>query len=248
MKLLGILLLIGSLTLGTLAAATAYLVPLELPDEEIEGLTLAADAGGVVRKRGGDGRLFKKGTHLSPPVITSLRWSGIDYVLVQEFAFARWPGKWVFLGAAIGLLVSAGLLRFAGRRRSSGPRAAGEVELPEKALRAIGATVADLRREVAALPDERTRQALILERLGQLQRTHMPAFVEARPLLVARLGLGGYAELMDRYAAAERQINRAWSAAADGVLAESVRCLDQASQLLSETARHALTTEGPMGR
>ena len=46
--------------------------------------------------------------------------------------------------------------------------------------------------------------------------------------------MGGYAELMDRFAGAERQINRAWSAAADGVLPESHRCLANVPEMMRE--------------
>ena len=43
--------------------------------------------------------------------------------------------------------------------------------------------------------------------------------------------------IMDRFAAAERQINRAWSAAADGVYAEAETCLTTAVDRLDETAK-----------
>jgi hypothetical protein len=56
----------------------------------------------------------------------------------------------------------------------------------------------------------------------------------ARAELTSRLGLGGYARLMDAFAAAERAINRAWSAAADEVEAEAITSLDLASELLAE--------------
>jgi hypothetical protein len=46
--------------------------------------------------------------------------------------------------------------------------------------------------------------------------------------------MGGYAELMDRFAAGERQINRAWSAAADGYLDEATRCLSNVPAMLAE--------------
>jgi hypothetical protein len=230
MKLLGNLLLAVSLAGGALAAATAYLVPLDLPESEIEGLTLAADAGR------GDAGLLKKGQVLTPAAIAALRSDGMPYVLVREFSFARWPGKWGFLAAALGLLASAGLLRSASRRGVATAVASGAAELPEKALLAMRATVGGLVRDVPVLPADAERLGVIRDRIGELQRTHMPAFVEARPLLVARLGLGSYAELMDRYAAAERQLNRAWSAAADGALEESMTCLDLAAVLLDDAA------------
>jgi hypothetical protein len=343
MKLLGIGLVVVSLAAGALSAATAYLVPLDLPTAEIEGLTLGADAGGgelnLVGAHAGERNppLLKKGQVLTLAAIATLRDREVRYVKVNEFSAWRWPGRWSFAGAVAGLLGGAVVLRLASHREVVAAGSSGDAEGPDRALQAIREAVDGLRREVAGgpvpkaelralherlreedrahldafmqsrthltsrlgpgrvaelqqaagtpearglveavraemggaevthldtflqaraalaerlgpanladLPNllvlpraEQARLALILERIGTLQKTHMPAFVEARPLLVARLGLGGYAELMDRYAAAERQINRAWSAAADGVPEEAVSCLDQAAGLLDEAA------------
>jgi hypothetical protein len=184
--------------------------------------------------------LFRKKDQLSEAVIRAL-WNnhyknvGRGHLgpnlgrqaIVQEFSLTRWRGKWAFAGAVLGLLVGAVLLRSASRRAIASVEGTGMAELPEQALRAIKETIEGLRRERAGL-------GVILDRVGELQKTHMLAFVEARPALISRLGLGGYAELMDRYAAAERQINRAWSAAADGVHEEAVSCLDLAAVYLEE--------------
>jgi hypothetical protein len=49
--------------------------------------------------------------------------------------------------------------------------------------------------------------------------------------------MGGYARLMDVYAAAERAMNRAWSAAADNDETEAVASLERALVLLDESAK-----------
>src|SRR5690606_22380442 len=82
-----------------------------------------------------------------------------------------------------------------------------------------------------------TLNALIVERIGALQKTQMPAFIDLRPKLISAFGMAGYARLMDAYAAAERQLNRAWSAAADEHEPEAVASLQRALPLLDETAR-----------
>jgi hypothetical protein len=346
MRLMGILLLVVALAAGVLAASTAYLVSIDLPRdeeqkkaklEELQKLTLSADAGAHYWPREGTVPIARKDTHLDATRIGWLQADGIHYVRVREFSLARWPGKWTFAAAVVGLLGGGLMLRSASRRAIAEAGATGDAELPEKALRAILETLAELRRDLAGAPaappdleslyerlgeqgrsllesflgartfltdrlgpsgiaelhqalrtpggeaqvhalrarlgpmevahleifleagsalaeragpddfpelpsllllprEVQDRAHLILARVGELQKTHMTAFVEARPLLIVRLGLGGYAELMDRYAAAERQINRAWSAAADGVLAEAVSCLERASELLDEAA------------
>jgi len=78
------------------------------------------------------------------------------------------------------------------------------------------------------MSSDQERLKAIITRLGALQRDAIPRFIESRPRLVARLGLGRYAEIMDVFAAMERKINRAWSAAADGHLPESQAALDDA--------------------
>jgi hypothetical protein len=335
MKALGNVLLAGALAVGALAAATAYLVPLDFPDEDLAGLTLSADAGAVPTPSGKEAPVAKRGETLTPGALARLRADGVAYVRVRQFEWRWWPGRWWFVAALVGLLVAAGLLRSASRQEIATAGATRDAELPGRALRSIKETVDGLRRDISGGPaagpefqslSERLgdlgqaqveafthartflterlgpgdldalrqaigspaeedqlqairarlgpaeavhletflrtravlaerlgasdladlphllllpealqdRLALILERLGEAQKTHMPAFVEARPILIARLGLGGFAELMDRYAAAERQINRAWSAAADGVPAEAAQCLELASVFLDE--------------
>jgi hypothetical protein len=303
MRAMGILLVVMALTVGALAASTAYLVALDLPFEELGKLTLSADAGMQEWPREGKVPIARKGKHLTARNIAWLQEDGIHYVRVREFALGRWPGRWAFAAAAAGLLGGGVLLRGASRRALAAAEAAGAGEGPEAALRAMREAIASLRHDLAGAPpsrldleaihqrlgeqgrglldsflqayrvlgdrlgptgiaelheavrtpegqvhvhamrerlgplevahleifveagaalaervgaadfaelpnllllprDVQDRARLILARLGEIQRSHMAAFVEARPLLVARLGLGGYAELMDRSAAA----------------------------------------------
>ncbi len=247
MKLLASLLITASLVLGVLAAATAYLPKVSLPDEAFEAndgfVTLNAPAGVKFDDEGKPQPLYKAGTEVTPEVLKELRDNRatvagketvVNRIRVKEFSLKRWPGKW-FLGLAVaGLLAGAALIRSKSQPASAvanGDRA-GE-ESPDTALDELRRMLTGLRSDLDRLPSERSRLDLIIELLNRAQKTHMPAFIDARPLLIARLGLSGFAALMDRYAAAERQINRAWSAAADGVYEESVECLELAIELLA---------------
>ncbi|NIP97176.1 MAG: hypothetical protein GWO24_28580, partial [Akkermansiaceae bacterium] len=80
-------------------------------------------------------------------------------------------------------------------------------------------------REAVADKDANQARQEVVASLDELMGTELDAFVDSRSQLINRLGMSGYARLMDRFAAAERQLNRAWSAAADRVLDESVECL-----------------------
>jgi hypothetical protein len=72
----------------------------------------------------------------------------------------------------------------------------------------------------------------VLDRLGAVQREDVPAVIAARRELTERLGLAGYAQFMDVFAAGERAVNRAWSSAADGHEAEAKQSLARAAELL----------------
>jgi len=225
------------LALGAIAATTAYSPPLSLADNMLVGLTLNAPAGIVVDGPDVGSPLYESGTKLTPDVLAILRGSGVHRVRVNRFSLARWSGKWLFLGSVVGLLLGAVLVRQSARVRIA---AAGKVRddagaSPESALEGITRTVDGLRSQLPGMSDRQAGLAAIVERIGEAQLTDVAAFVDARAELTARFGLAGFAALMDRFAAAERQINRAWSAAADDAYDESVRCLDRAATLLEQT-------------
>jgi hypothetical protein len=324
MKWIGNLLVILSLAIGALAAATAYLVPLSLSDEQLhaaEGsLTIKWDTGVVVLEKkselahyqqrhkdwlsvhnsfqplpgglsarslftglvalkaaknpspvqralavdrasspqllkatweepaglilAGDRPfpLARKGDKLTPELVQVLhRQAGSEdprvrhpYVGVQEFSLQRWPGKWVFLAAGLGLLAGAVILRRTRRQALPVGSAKEQTELPDAALLGVKQML-DSVRPIPGNSQEHMRA--IRDRLDEAQRTHLQAFLDARNLLISRLGLAGFAGLMDSYAACERQIFRAWSAAADGYYEEAVACLEMAAELLEETRR-----------
>jgi len=239
MKTLGQLVLWGSLAGGVLSAATAYLAPLSAPDEKLLGLTLAAPAGRIEKPDAAPLPIARKDQQISAELLSELRSAGVRNVRVKQFGIGRWRGKWFFLLSLVGLAVGGTLVRFSnmsGRPRQGEKTSA---DSPEHLLQKIQSTVEHLRSTVADMSQPGAGMEQIRHEITQLQQTHMAAFVEARPVLVARLGLAGYARLMDSYAAAERQINRAWSAAADNAHEEAAACLDEASALLQERGSEA---------
>jgi hypothetical protein len=239
MKVLGQLLIWGSLGVGALAAATAYLASLDEPDERLVGLTLAAPAGETVATEDAPEPIARSGEQITPETLASLRAAGIRNVRVNEFSFARWRGRWYFLSALGGLALGAWL----SRSSPAGPRGAGReaarAASPKDTLEAVQTAIDRLRDQLPGLPDDASRLETVVAQIGHLQKTHMEAFVEARPAVIASLGLAGFAAVMSSYAAAERQINRAWSAAVDRVLDEALACLDEASARLGD-ARQTL--------
>ncbi len=60
-------------------------------------------------------------------------------------------------------------------------------------------------------------------------------FIENRQYLIDSFGISGYAHIMTSFAQAERYLNRAWSASADGYMDESATFVQKAVPALQET-------------
>lgn len=245
MRPFGQLIVAIALVVGMLAAATAYLAPLSLPDSafnvhvdnEVRPATITAAAGLTTQEDGSAVPLVKAGTPATPDTLESLRAAKVKYVRLKEFSLARWPGKWWFVGAAGGLFVGAMLVRTALKRQISGASTGlggKPTEGPAVALAALREVLQRLRDDIPRHNTSEARLALIVNSLGEAQRTHMEAFLAARVTLVGTLGMSGFAMLMDRFAAGERQINRAWSAAVDGYEDEAMACITNADELLAQ--------------
>ena len=182
--------------------------------------------------------LDEGGTLLSSGRLAQLDDAGVETVFTKSFSFSRWRHWWIFLLSALGMFTGSMIIRRSDKAaiaeaaaKSEGQDSTGS---PEGALQALLDEVGALRGRLDGMSDEATQLEAIRDGLESAQKTHVEVFVEARPLLIGRKGLAGYAELMDRFAAAERQINRSWCSAADGVLEESVECLATAEILLGE--------------
>jgi hypothetical protein len=248
MRLIAWALIIVSLVVSIVSAVTAYSPSTSLPDARFatraddgtnEPLALGAPAGRAVVD-GKEQPIADAGAKLSPELLARLRASEQRRVRVSEFSFARWGEWWLFALGCAGMLGGAMLIRRADARELAAVGATrpetggGGGGGADAYLRSLRTEVEQLRRDVSAAHDPTRRNELIVERAERIISERVPPFLDARPQLVARLGLAGYAQLMDRFAAGERQLNRAWSAAADGYEEEAVACLNNASALLEE--------------
>ena len=89
MKLVGQLLVWGSLALAALAAATGYLASLEADDKVLIDLTLAAPAGKLDRPEDDGTPIAKKDQKITPQLLAELRRAGVSNVRVKEFSFRK---------------------------------------------------------------------------------------------------------------------------------------------------------------
>ncbi len=137
--------------------------------------------------------------------------------------------NWQWYGAAFAVcLVGVVLIRLH-KRQSGGKTEATTASLSE-IRQALGRLVGNLERlhqDIEQLaPSEITR--FIDEELADDFRT----FADGRESMIAEYGLQKFADVMSLFAAGERAVNRAWSAAADGYVDEAATCIERGSAML----------------
>ena len=246
---------------GAISAVTAYFVPTTLDDPELYKsrdaeligdddpdngksgptgyLVLKSAAGPMVPKDGAEAAQWPAGTELTPALIEAMSAVQSDgeplvkRVHIGEFSFNRWTHRWYFIGSVI-LLTLCGLGQ---RALANGGMLKKGAADPVDTLAAAIAELKSVRDAVLAMQSDKARMAEIIERVGELQQTHLAAFPEAREVMVARGGLGKYADVTDAFAGAERKVNRAWSAAANGDLGESFENLEISISMFEEAAK-----------
>ncbi|MBK7404071.1 MAG: hypothetical protein IPJ41_05430 [Phycisphaerales bacterium] len=243
MRCIAFILIWVSLAAGVIAATTAYVWRLPppgsegqlqigvAPDESPIYAVLAADAG----RRTDGAPVARSDAALTPELVTELRAAGVQRVRVKTFQISRWTHFPQFLVACVGLLAGAILTRLSAARAASLAEAAqdaGDALGPDAALAALQQVTNALIADIPALGGPQAVCLAIADRIGVATRDLVPLIVDARGRLVARMGLGAYAGFMDVFAAGERNLNRAWSAASDGAEAEAVEALERASERL----------------
>lgn len=244
MRLLAFILIWLSLGIGAVAATTAYVWA--MPPKGSEGqfqigenaeqtpiyAVLAADAG-----KGEDGApIATPDTPLTPELVAQLQNAGVKRVRVKSFRISRWTHLPHFVVACVGLLAGAILTRLSAARAvrlAEQAHAEGDTLSPEAALKSLRAVVRALLDDLPNVGGTEQACRTINQRLGDAARDLVPTIVDSRDRLVARMGLGSYAGFMDTFAAGERSLNRAWSAAADGAEEEAVESLERAAERLS---------------
>jgi hypothetical protein len=232
---------------GAVSAVTAYFPPTTLDPEKFrsDNPEKRGDKGYLklsdpVGPKGDDGkRQFPAGTELTSEVLarmSELQPDGrplVRRVHVGEFSFSRWSHAGWFIASAIALA----LCGVGQRMLANGGVVKKGAADPVKSLDSAIAELAAIHEALRSGGREHGLLHTIVHRVGELQQTHLANFAEARDVLVSRHGMGRFAEIMDAFAGAERKINRAWSAAADGVLGEAVDSLEAAAPMLEEARK-----------
>ncbi len=133
--------------------------------------------------------------------------------------------KWGLFSAAAGIgAIGVLLMRFSDQQqRQAAHVVEANIKTVETSLNCIVANMTDLN---AQKEDINTYD--VHQRLDDLFQDDIRAFVEARESISLVYGLQAYADVMSAFAAAERYLNRVWSASADGYIDEVNLYLERA--------------------
>jgi len=127
------------------------------------------------------------------------------------------------------------------RSRHSKDKIASSLNDVENAISGIVDNITNLNAQKEAINTYDVRY-----RIDELFNADFEKFVDARESIAHRFGLQSYADVMNHFAAAERYLNRVWSASADGYIDEVNTYLDKAQQQFAEAldSLHLLKNEG----
>jgi hypothetical protein len=107
---------------------------------------------------------------------------------------------------------------------------AARIETVEGSLTRIAANIDKLNAEKDSIHTYDVRH-----RIDELFMDDLEQFVDARESIAHRYGLAAYGEVMTTFAAAERYLNRVWSASADGYIDEVNEYLQKARDQFAES-------------
>jgi len=140
--------------------------------------------------------------------------------------------RWVPFSAAMAVGAAGIVAVQAAKRRKTKfkARLADDVNSIQNSLSRIVENVARLDAEKASLDPYEVRH-----RIDELFPDDVDTFVEGRESIAHVYGLHAYAEVMSYFAAAERYLNRVWSASADGYVDEVHAYLERARTQFAQT-------------
>ena len=245
MKLIGYLIIAVCVITGALSTITAYHIDInKLTDEQLmvsdSAYVHLNHGAGIVQTDHAEGAahdpvpLYEQGAELTPDVLAALRASDVGRVRVKEFSYARWDMWWLFAISVVGLIAGGMMVKASVRKEIAEADAASALNpsgTPAGALARILEIVESLETDLPGISNEHEQMQTIIDRLDEMQKELSMQIVEGRTLLIGKLGMRGFAEFMDAFSRLERTLNRAWSAAADGVGHEAMACLDEAFEM-----------------
>ncbi|MGI9519377.1 MAG: PDZ domain-containing protein [Pirellulaceae bacterium] len=137
--------------------------------------------------------------------------------------------NWLWYGLSAAVCIGGIFLIRSGKKAS-----AGQSEKTEASLKQIKAHLGDLVNNTETLHQNLREYSPreILTYIDETLHDDFREFAEGRDSITAEHGLEVFADVMTNFAAGERAINRAWSAAADGYIEEVAVCVDRGLAML----------------
>ena len=161
-------------------------------------------------------------------VLVTIGFIGGALVAVVDKETVRWD---YFLGCAAVGIVGVGMMRLFDRQhRQSAHLVNANISTLTDSLDRIVTNIRELNGNKSKI-----NTYDVHKRIDELFKDDLMAFVDARQSMVHVYGLQAYADVMSRFAAAERYLNRCWSASADGYVDEVNTYLERAAEQFSES-------------
>jgi hypothetical protein len=161
-------------------------------------------------------------------VLVTVGFVGGALVAVIDVETVRWD---YFSGCAGVGVIGVAMMRLVDRQqKQSAHRVSANIDALTESLDRIVQNIKDLNADKA---DINTYD--VHKRIDELFKDDLLTFVEARESMVQVYGLQAYADVMSSFAAAERYLNRCWSASADGYIDEVNMYLERAANQFRES-------------
>lgn len=138
-----------------------------------------------------------------------------------------------YVGWLVTGVIGVVAVRRAGRREATDTvRLSADIESLEASLRQVTDQAERLEAEKEMIDVYELRRVIDRRFPDELVR-----FVDARESIAHRFGLNAYAEVMHRFAAGERYLNRVWSASTDGYVDEAHEYIGRAARQFADALR-----------
>lgn len=132
--------------------------------------------------------------------------------------------QWSYFAPVVGIGVLGVIVARLGHRQThrSEERLTANIQAVQTSLTNIVSQVEAIHNQKASVSPYDVRH-----RIDEMVSMDLSVFVEARQSIAHVHGLASYADVMSEFAAAERYLNRVWSASADGYIDEVNEYLDR---------------------
>ena len=238
-SLLGWTIVATGLAICTISASSACMARLDAPDSELRGMTLATGGGGDLNEEDlGATRLGPLA--LDEELLQRLRnktWRSTDgrvyrlrWAHVHQFRWGMWRGRWWFVLGVATLAAGGRLLKRAAEDGELTPEASGDAaamtseDERKSAFRELERALEDMRTEVDRQPDKTRQSATIVSWLQRIRFREAARFLRLHHETLIQGG--DSRELLERFGVTERYLQRAYSAAADVDIPESLESIE----------------------